>query len=434
MPEGVRRRPSLVESAAGLLLYLGLLVWRAPVIVLEGRFWAEEAFFFQYARHADTLDALLAAPLGYLNLPASLAAWLANQVPLELAPRVTVLSALLVQILPAALLLWGLVPGLRRWWQRWLAVALLLVLPPSQEVWLNSVNAQFYLAISAALVLVAPAGQGAGAIVRRGLLLGIGLGGLPALFLTPLFWWRAYAEGSRERLGQALVLSLCGLLQASLVMQVVATGVRAGEVYWTAFPLVVLAKQVALPLLGSAATDRLASVLVPELTAPGQDWLAALLWSLVAGLWLLGLWAAWRIDSLPARYLLLASIAMVALGFWGGADLNRPAVALGHASATYAGRYYYAPNVLLALALLSLCGASRGFWQRGALLAVLGWMVVLGGLDFIHSASRYRVFFSGPGWSAEVTRWRERGGHTLAIWPESWYVRVAGTSAAGSPP
>lgn len=437
MPEGAHPVPAawptrldprrLPESTAlGLLIYLGLLVWRAPEIVLAGRFWAEEALFFQQARHTDLFTALAAAPLGYLNLPANLAAWLASRVPLELAPRVTVSVALLVQMLPALLLLRGGVPGLRAWWQRWLALLLLLVVPPSQEVWLNSVNAQFHLAIAAALVLVAPAGRGVGAVGRRLVLLLAGLGGVPALFLTPLFWWRTHVEGSGERLGQALVLTLCLLCQGALVIQLLMAGVRGGEIYWTAFPLVVLAKQVMLPLLGSGLTDGWVDALIPLLTMPPtRHWLAPLLWSLLTAFWLLALSATWRSGARGARYLLLASMVMLVLGFWGGADLHRPAVALGHARALFAGRYYYAPNVLVALALLNLAVEGRGGWQRGVVSTILAWVLVVGGLDYVHSRARHGFFFDGPSWSLEVVRHRIQGIDTLAIWPVPWYVRVA---------
>ena len=59
------------------------LVLRVPEVVLEPRFWAEEArVYFVYALNNPAGSALLAPHQGYYSLVPNLATWLATLVPL----------------------------------------------------------------------------------------------------------------------------------------------------------------------------------------------------------------------------------------------------------------------------------------------------------------------------------------------------------------
>ena len=90
----------------GLGLYTFVLVIRAPWILFQGRLWAEEGtFFLQYAWTHSFLDALIAPHAGYYNLVSNLAGIIGAHVPLEIAPRLTTLLALFIQIIPASLVL-----------------------------------------------------------------------------------------------------------------------------------------------------------------------------------------------------------------------------------------------------------------------------------------------------------------------------------------
>ena len=88
----------------GLFLYAFILVVRAPWVLFQGRFWAEEGtFFLPYAWTHSFLDSLIAPHAGYYNLVSNLAGIIATRVPLEVAPRFTVALAFLLQLLPAIL-------------------------------------------------------------------------------------------------------------------------------------------------------------------------------------------------------------------------------------------------------------------------------------------------------------------------------------------
>jgi hypothetical protein len=95
-----------VTGRERMLLVLGfaaLLACRIPG-VLQGRFWAEEGEFFLDALRLPWFAALTTPHTGYLNLVASIAMQLAARLPLEFAPLASCAVALILQTLPAILL------------------------------------------------------------------------------------------------------------------------------------------------------------------------------------------------------------------------------------------------------------------------------------------------------------------------------------------
>ena len=120
---------------AALVLFAFVLVVRAPWVLVLGRFWAEEAtVYLAYAWDHSFLDALTAPHLGYYHLVANVAGILAAHVPLEIAPRFTTALGLLVQVIPAAVVLSTSVPGLATPLRKGAALLLLLVAPANPEV------------------------------------------------------------------------------------------------------------------------------------------------------------------------------------------------------------------------------------------------------------------------------------------------------------
>ena len=145
-----------------LVSYVVLSLWRAPAIIWPGRFWGEEgSIYFREAYLQSPLQALLTSNLGYYSLLNKLAALAAaHAAALDYAPIATMLFALAVQVLPAALLLFARIPALPTLLHRATAVALVLFVQPNQEVWLNTINSQYYLCVASGIILIsAPAAR-----------------------------------------------------------------------------------------------------------------------------------------------------------------------------------------------------------------------------------------------------------------------------------
>ena len=253
LPDGLR--PGLV--ALLLLAAAAFLVLRAPRVLLEGRFWAEEGSVYFASALAGGPSALLRPHQGYLNLATNLATGAAALpfVPLEAAPRVTVLAALLVQLLPAFLLLTRRAAWLPSPSARLAAAGLALLARPSDEVWLNSANAHFFLAVAAAVLLATRPGT-EGRWSEPALLAFAGLSGVTSALLAPLAWAAAARERTRRRLGAALLLTACALLQAAILLPALASGGRTARADADLFLPALLSRHVVAPFVSDATASR----------------------------------------------------------------------------------------------------------------------------------------------------------------------------------
>lgn len=220
MPHSARR--FLWSEARKIVLlfgYIVLLVGREPRFLGSPRFWAEEGTrYFAYAYTHPWYAALTHAELGYVALWPNLATTVAaNMVPLEYAPLVTTLFALTVQIIPIILIVWSDGTFWNGFATKIIGCCALLFAPLSQEIWLNTINSQFYFLLITLLVLIEDAhAKGTRRIMYRVLLVVAGLTGAVSLFLLPVFAIKAVQEKHRERGIQAALLVACAVVQGAV--------------------------------------------------------------------------------------------------------------------------------------------------------------------------------------------------------------------------
>jgi hypothetical protein len=209
-----------------VLILVAILVFiREPRYFLQPRFWAEEGtlhFAFSYSH--PWFVALFQPQVGYLNFWPNLATLLSTLVALENAPLITTLMALLVQLILVALILWSKSPLWDNWARKLPGVAIVLFVPLTTEVWLNSVTSYTFLAVvTFFILLVEPPAQIQRWFYRFLLVIG-GLTGTLSCFLIPLFAYRAWAERDRERWLQLILLTVCAILQGILIINYKSTG------------------------------------------------------------------------------------------------------------------------------------------------------------------------------------------------------------------
>ncbi len=410
-PESVRRFTIEWMTSPRILLAVAafLIIVRVPTLATTGRFWAEEgAIYFHDALLGSWYDALLAPRVGYFSAFNKLAALAATAVPLELAPLVTVYAAFAVQLT----VLWfvAISDAFSRPSARILGMAVVLFAVPSGEVWLNTINSQFHFAAGAALLLV----TSAGAIptpVRLGFLLLAGATGPVSAFLAPLFAWKAWRQPSRLAYAELAIIGLCALVQAWLVISGLMEGQRAGAFQIKALSCAMAIKLIALPWLGAQA-ESMAAVLIAAGDHAGH-------YRIAAELAILGIIIVAIVIGHPvARMLAAAAMAIAVPSFVGalGADpwaLVPPIVG---------GRYAYAPNILLGLAVLTvLISPTAAHWRRGLALVLLANFLVQGVISYAND----RWIFVGPDWRGEVETWRTNPDRTtIGIWPVGWTISV----------
>jgi len=97
---------NFIKTIINILCAILLIVIRDVRYFTNPRFWAEEGtLHFAYSYNHPWYQALIHPQVGYLNFYPNLATVLATLVPLEFAPLVTTLAALLVQLIPIVIIL-----------------------------------------------------------------------------------------------------------------------------------------------------------------------------------------------------------------------------------------------------------------------------------------------------------------------------------------
>lgn len=200
-----------------LALVIVLSVARDPRFFTAPRLWAEEGtIYIASAIHHGVWNSLLLPHLGYYSLFNNVVTSVGlATVGLTNIASVTTYASWIVILITVLAPLW--LPG--SYWEspaRKLLLVAFMVLGGSAEIWVNTVNVQFYLSAFTCLVLFSEihlAGRAArlSAFVVLAL---AALTGVTSVILTPLFALK-YAMGSRSRTDRAVFI----ILALGLVVQ-----------------------------------------------------------------------------------------------------------------------------------------------------------------------------------------------------------------------
>ena len=402
---GTTRKAMYVDLLLGIL-YAVFAALRDPVVIMRGRFWAEEGtLYFQDALSGRYYDALIKPRVGYYSLFNKLAALLASAVELEWSAIVTAVCALAAQTCVAFVILRSrLFPSIPA---KACALAVLLLTMPGAEVALNTINTQFFFAIGTAVILASGENGGVPLWVRRAFLIVAGLTGPVSVMLFPFFLWRAWREKSRFLAIEAGILGGCAILQAVCMAAGLRSGVRGGHFD----PLLALASAVLNSLILPWTDPEIATSFALRLQTGAAGREAAVLAVLVAS-------AAFTVLTVRIREAgwLMAASALLASLCWLGAT--------GASWQTFApfagGRYSFAPNALIGLATVVVAGRETHVWRRNAALILLVIGLRNGAVDYLaHN-------FHGPDWQSEVKEWRRDPEKTwVALWPDpTWKLNL----------
>ena len=211
----------LLISLTLVLLTGAAIVLRLPDLLIEPRFWAEEGrVYFAYALTVQPAEALFAVHQGYYSLLPNLATWLATRVPLEQAPAMTTVIAIVVQAVPALIVatssaIWFAEPG-----RKALAVLIVLLVGAAGELHATTIAAQFHLAVATAIIYLefsTEPRRARGAVLLLVLVIA-GLTGVQSLMLAPFFAWRWWRDGRYGDGFATLILGLCVVVQIFVIM------------------------------------------------------------------------------------------------------------------------------------------------------------------------------------------------------------------------
>jgi len=228
---------NFIKTIINILCAILLIVIRDVRYFTNPRFWAEEGtLHFAYSYNHPWYQALIHPQVGYLNFYPNLATVLATLVPLEFAPLVTTLAALLVQLIPIVIILLSSSMLWKGWLRKIIGSAIVLFVPLTNEVWLNTINSFTYFAAIAFLILLEDIPQSSfKRWLFRILLIFAGLSGVLACSLIPLFFILAWLDKSRERWLQTALLSICAVIQLIMIFSFRGRGDISQRFFWIGF-------------------------------------------------------------------------------------------------------------------------------------------------------------------------------------------------------
>lgn len=232
---------------------------RRPDVVLNPQFWAEDGrIWFANAHNLGAWHSLFLPQNGYLQTVSRLVAAVATLLPMQHAPLVFNLAAIVIQILPVMLLNGArgraLVPSLPA---RVVFSVLYIAQPYTTEVHANLTNAQWHLAVSAALVCCLDGWKNRWQAVSDLALVALScLSGPFCILLLPGVAWLAYRRRDGRTAWLLGLLVVCAAVQLSLVIPQmgVSRAVAPLGATWQGFMRIAGGQVVFAALLGDAWT------------------------------------------------------------------------------------------------------------------------------------------------------------------------------------
>lgn len=425
----------------GVLAYAAIVILRGPQLFLTPRFWSEEGtIYLHFGLHHGFWDAFFKAHLGYYSIIPNIGGWLAAQVPLIHAPTVTTAIAYAGLLWIFMLALMAPFEAIRSNRARALFALTLMLGYPQTEIWLSTINLQWYFIVATGIVLAAEARRGAYEKVALTTLLIAGLSGPGSIFMAPLFFLRAVIERTGPRMRQAaLFVTLAALQTAIVYFNFEEVGAVENQKRSTAFEPYALAlvtffrSFLVLPLgpdiahaIGSIA--RKGEIMVSAFNAAGislpdaTDWKALFQQLARAGILISGLIIAAvivRFSRRTTHYFLAASVFVSVLMTFGalGDGSMYSQIALHHP------RYVYPPATLAGLGLcIAALDPARGRLGAAVMRTMLALFLFWGAICFVYG--NYLVYMtpwrSGIAWEESIERWIEEPSRGLELWPGNW--------------
>ena len=395
---------------------LGCLVVyaRDPSLVLRPSFWAEDGtVWFHDAYTSGWLRPLAQPHAGYLQVFPRAIADIGLHVPLGRVPLLFATAALVVQVLPAVLMVSrrfaSVAPDYR---VRLLLAAIYLLVPNSSEVDANLTNAQWHLALLAVMVVLALPATGAWRVVD---VVVVAVSGLTGPFSISLVIIVALLYAVRRR-PWTLVLGSITLVTAVLEL-VVLSGARRGQ-----FGSLGMSVDRLVELLGGRLV---ANTVLGTSTTVARPFVAHLLSYSVAFLVLaavvvaLALWRGpleLKLFNLYAGLVLAGSFASPLVSVTG----SQWKVLIADSGA----RYWLLPSLAVLVDVVWLAGQVRAMWRWAAAAAVL--LLVVVAVSGMREDFHYPVV-AAPGWSTQVRQFealRPGTPYTFKIRPPGWTVTV----------
>ncbi|RKY06136.1 MAG: hypothetical protein DRP65_12150 [Planctomycetota bacterium] len=411
----------LTDSSKKWFLFLGavlVICLRDYHLLTDARFWAEEGkLYFAYAFSHSIWETLFKAHLGYYSLFNNISMILAAKtVPLEYASLVATLCALLIQLIPIMIIIWGKSLYWDTLHKKTVVILLILFISFTDEVWLNTIASQFHFSLIAFLILC---DESKGRIVRNiiygFLLLLSGLTGPVSCFLTPLYIYKAIKFRNWRNIFYSTIMIVCAVIQFCVILKYFNSDIKTARGSWPEPAL-----------LGAILFNKSFLALFLGYTTKVSDLLRSLyttnyLLFCIVG-YSLFLFFGWFLFNIAKR--LKSEARVYFLGSFLALAVLSSLSAVGHKtillSIDNGRRYFYAPNIIFLTTFLLISSEVKDRFSKAlGVLLVIG--IITGGILYIRTIELKKEW---PSWRSEVKKYREDSLYKPKIWPDGWEVAL----------
>ncbi|CAI3924647.1 unnamed protein product [Commensalibacter communis] len=397
-----------------LLLFVALIhLTRSPEVLIDSRFWAEEGGFFTNAWVMPPLKALFFSYGGYLNLPVNAATLIARWcIPLIYAPYVTMGIGVLFQLLPTYLLLTARDKWLSSFKIRLLLALLLLFVPESLEISLQSLHIQFQLTLAAAITLILDTDSRHQRYFKISILLLTALSGVMSITLLPLYLLRCLLDKELLRFEQFIILLIGNVIQFSCFYE--SFHDRKYYFSMTDFLSIFFAKDLYIPFFGNNSLSNSYLLYLQSLIKAQQIPIFACSVSIFVLLTIVYCFYKYPNTRL-ASYLLSYNLLNLALVTFG---------AIGPSywffEPYFNQRYAFINQSLMCVLLTYFIYTlpKKGRYICG-LLSV--WLLIINYHNYYHFVSHS---YGVTPWREQVKLWKQTPNIKIEIWPKGWFVKL----------
>ena len=405
-----------------LILIIFLSFYRSPFILLNGRFVGEEAtYHFLFALNNDFIENLFYfIPLaGYYNLVPNILAEIATLLPLELAPFSTVYGSFLILINLQIICLFYNSYFLDTKFKKIYASFLLFASPPFvPEIWLNSLNSQIYLCLTAILILFINNKKNKINYYLHSNIFIASFSGIYSCVLAPFFLIRYYYNKTKYDLTNLAIIICATIIQLSiLAYSKFSNLLLESKLEFTInFDMIILFiyNNLARPIFGRQLTHwiyenlNLFSFSIFKISFLLLFFIFAFLIYFILNK---NLFSRFKKDpillSLVFIFILLSAIIFI-----------------GSAGIQLGGRYAVLPGSVFLLILLRLFTFSNTKKMRFFFIFILGLSLLSGIYEFRpptknvkHQYIKYLDCIECPIWKEEIKKWRKNKNYVVGIWP-----------------
>lgn len=402
---------SALTISTGVFLFLTLILWRSPNLLLAPRFWAEEGVMY-YAPLQDQgfFSASSLVVNGNFQLLTNWGAYFATWVPASYAAHVTTYLGLGVMICMVCIM--GLIATQHQWSTPTflISVAVLALLPHGYEIYLSTTNVQWVCSVCIFL-MIAMKGDDLGKVPQTmfyGLALLSGLTGVCSAMLAPAFLLRRWVLPSVFHTRIGWLLSGCALFQLLVILNSPHPGRSfITDPFFLTFPL--LLQSIWSPLLGAAAVDKW----IVQINQAGwsDSWLLSIYALSLCVIGFSVVAARMALEKSPLPYLLLAC--------WLGVSILNAFGALGGPwnliSGWIGGRYFFLGAVAFILLLGFAASSPSSTPSKFALFLLI--TMLLAGIGQVYWGTWKNLLTLGPAWQTVVEQCQGVRPCRVGVWP-----------------